>query len=176
MKTEFDISIKDNFIEPDIFKSIYEKIPLYHYSGDLHRYAADVGKREHHLFFSKDVEPEIADYIRKRCEKLFNKKLKLHYCSYTMVQRSEPMSHHDAGDKCTHQVIVYIRGDVGLHRGTGFYIEVNDAQELNTHIGFYENRAVFWNAPVYHSPLLWYDENNSKRYSIIAQYVEIKNE
>ena len=49
--TEFDIHIKDNFIEPDMFNFIYEKIPFYPYSGDLHRYAADVGKREHHLFF-----------------------------------------------------------------------------------------------------------------------------
>ena len=174
MKTEFDISIKDNFIEPDIFKSIYEKIPLYHYSGDLHRYAADVGKREHHLFFSKDVEPEIADYIRKKCEKLYNKNFKENYCTYTMVQRSKPMVHCDAGEFTTHQIIVYIRGDVGLHRGTGFYIEKNNKYELNTHIGFNENRAIFWYSPVFHSPLLWNDENKSKRFSIIAQYKEIK--
>ena len=176
MQVEFDINIKDNFIEPDIFKSIYEKIPFYHYSGDSHRYEQDKAN-ENHLFFAINTEPEIADYIRKRCEKLYNKKLKLRYCSYTMVQRAEPMVHCDAKDDCTtHQVIVYIRGDVGLHRGTGFYTEVNNKYELNTHIGFNENRAIFWYSPVFHSPLTWYDKNKSKRYSIIAQYKEIKDE
>ena len=174
MKTEFDICIKDNFIEPNIFKSIYEKIPLYHYSGDLHRYEADVEKKQHHLFFSKEVEPEIADYVRKRCEKLFNKKLKLTYCSYTMVQRSEPMLHCDARDKCTHQVIVYLKGNEDLNKGTGFYTSKDGNNELNTHIGFKQNRAIFWNSEIWHSPLNWSATDKSKRFSLIAQYKEIK--
>ena len=75
MQTEFDINIKDNFLEPNIFKSIYEKIPFYHYSGDSHRYENDKAN-EHHLFFAINTEPEIADYIRKKCEKLYNKKIR----------------------------------------------------------------------------------------------------
>jgi len=183
MQTEFDINIKDNFIEPKIFKSIYDKIPFYQYSDTSHKYTHDTTGEittapfgnERHIWFGTSAEPEIADYIRKRCEKLYNKKLELRYCSYTLVlPREKPMVHCDARDTCTHQIIVYIRGDRGLHRGTGFYTEVNNKYELNTHIGFNENRAIFWYSPVFHSPLTWCDENKSKRYSIIAQYKEIK--
>tara|TARA_R100001163_G_scaffold63105_1_gene54562 strand:+ start:1328 stop:1849 length:522 start_codon:yes stop_codon:yes gene_type:complete len=173
MQTEFDIHIKDNFIDADLYESIYEKIPFYTYSGQGHKYVNKVEDHPH-LFFGAPVEKEIADYIRKKCEKLYNKNFKENYCTYTMVQRSKPMVHCDAGEFTTHQIIVYIRGDVGLHRGTGFYIEKNNEYELNTHIGFNENRAIFWYSPVFHSPLLWNDENKSKRFSIIAQYKEIK--
>ena len=41
---------------------------------------------------------------------------------------------------------------------------------LNTHIGFKENRAIFFKSGTTHSPLTW-QEDSSKRYSIICQFL-----
>ena len=177
--TEFDIHIKDNFIESDMFKFIYEKIPFHNYSGDSHRYRGDLNK-EHHLFFAAKTEPEVRNYVKERCEKLYNKKFEQGFCDYTMVMhRKEPMPHHDLGDDVSHQIIIYIRGEEGLNKGTGFYThdKKNNKYVLNTHVGFNENRGIFWDSHAYHSPLLWNDEDKkSMRYSIVSQFKEIKDE
>jgi|GEM_PF-5503231 hypothetical protein len=171
IKEEFDINIKDNFIEEKLYKLIYNKIPFYTY-GEDYKYEEGDNTKEH-LFYGSPVEKNVADYLRERCEKLYNKKFKENYTAYTMVARTTPMVHADIGANCTHQVIVYIRGDESLHRGTGFYVNNNGNHELNTHIGFKQNRGIFWESSAYHSPLIWSDNNQSKRFSIIAQYKEI---
>tara|TARA_Y100001972_G_scaffold6042_1_gene6536 strand:- start:275 stop:550 length:276 start_codon:yes stop_codon:yes gene_type:complete len=91
-----------------------------------------------------------------------------------MLATVEPRVHCDYGENCTHQVIVYIRGNEDLHKGTGFYVSKDDFNELNTHVGFRQNRAIFWNSQIYHSPLNWSSDDKSKRFSLIAQYREIK--
>ena len=175
MKEGFDINIKDHFIEQELYESIYNKISFQMYSENFHYKFENEPDGVQHLFYGAEVEKDVSDYIRKKCEKLYRIKLKENYCAYTMVARTTPMVHCDKADNCTHQVIIYIRGDESLHRGTGFYLtDANDNFELNTHIGFRQNRAIFWESSVYHSPLIWSDNNKSKRFSFIAQYKEIK--
>jgi len=90
-----------------------------------------------------------------------------------MLATVEPTVHRDYDEeKTSHQVIIYIKGNTDLHKGTGFYIKSGDGLELNTHVGFVENRAVFWDSKAYHSPLNFTAEDKSKRFSIIAQYKE----
>ena len=165
----FDIHIKDNFLEKEIYKSIYEKIPFYIYSENFKYAVPDGVDDKTHLFHGAIVEENVANYIRKKCEKLYRKKFKEGYTAYTMVSRSTPMVHCDKGKDCTHQIIIYVRGDEKLNKGTGFYSD----NELNTHVGFKQNRAIFWESSVFHSPLTWNDDNKKARFSIIAQYKEI---
>ena len=178
MLEEFDIHIKDNFLDKEIYKLIYDKIPFYAYSGNYgyHNIEGSLIKEQNdnpeHLFYGATVEKNISNYVREKCEKLYNKKFKENYTAYTMVTRTTPMVHCDKGKNTSHQIIIYIRGDEGLNRGTGFYVKNNNIHELNTHIGFKENRAIFWESSVYHSPLIWSDDNKNKRFSIIAQYKE----
>ena len=161
-ENEFDIAVKNNFIEHELYQLIYNKIPFYVY-GEKFKYILEGKTDPEHLFYGAIVEKNISDYIRKKCEKLYNKKFKENYTAYTMVTRTTPMVHRD------------IRGDESLHRGTGFYVNnSNNNFELNTHIGFKQNRAIFWESSHYHSPLIWNDDNKSKRFSIIAQYKEKK--
>ena len=167
---EFDIHIKDNFLEKNIYQEIYKKIPFYTYSENVYRYTSSEGIRDkNHLFYGAVVEEDISNYIRKKCEKLYNKKFKEKHTSYTMVARTTPMVHRDIGEKTTHQIIIYIRGNERLNKGTGFYSN----GELNTHVGFKQNRAIFWESSVFHSPLTWNDNQKGARFSIIAQYKEI---
>ena len=182
MKEGFDIHIKDNFLDDKLFKLIYDKIPFYTYRYNFTQHAIKDSKliskenKNEHLFYGADAEKHTADHIRKKCSKLYNKKFKERFCSYTMVARTTPMVHKDLDDYTSHQILLYIRGDESLHRGTGFYVKnknTKDTYELNTHIGFKENRAIFWESSSYHSPLMWDDKNQSKRFSILAQYKEI---
>ena len=179
MKEGFDIHIKDNFLDNELHKLIYDKIPFYMYSDNYNyhnkenKLVEEENGKPKHLFYGAEVEKHIADHIREKCENLYNKKFVENYTAYTMVARTTPMVHRDLSDYTSHQIIIYIRGDESLHRGTGFYVKNNDIHELNTLIGFKENRAVFWESSTYHSPLIWSDENQSKRFSIIAQYKEV---
>ena len=61
-----------------------------------------------------------------------------------------------------------------LQKGTGFFLKNEDGLQLNTQIGFKENRAIFWDSRAYHSPLNFSAEDKTKRFSIIAQYKEIE--
>ena len=143
MEEGFDIHIKDNFLDKEMYKLIYDKISFYVYSGNYgyHNTDGNLIKKQNsnpeHLFYGATVEKDISNYIREKCEKLYNKKFKENYSAYTMVTRTTPMVHCDKGEKTSHQI-----------------------------------RAVFWESSVYHSPLIWSDDNKNKRFSIIAQYKE----
>tara|TARA_R100001163_G_scaffold17449_2_gene15628 strand:- start:726 stop:1244 length:519 start_codon:yes stop_codon:yes gene_type:complete len=92
---------------------------------------------------------------------------KEHECVYTMVGASDrPRPHLD---KCTAQCLIYIIGDEKLNNGTGFYKTNKEGSfDLHTHIGFKENRAIFFTAKDnMHSPLHWAEKDNTSwRYSI----------
>ena len=168
MEANFNINIRDNFFDKNTFTELYDKIPYLQYRPDQNMIDGIP-----HIWFSATVDPQLAVSIKERCEKTFNKKLTIHFCSYTMLATVEPTVHRDYDEeKTSHQVIIYIKGNTDLHKGTGFYIKSGDGLELNTHVGFVENRAVFWDSKAYHSPLNFTAEDKSKRFSIIAQYKE----
>ena len=68
------------------------------------------------------------------------------------------------------QMILYVDGDAEINKGTGFYVPGKDGVELNTHVGFYKNRAVFFKSGTWHSPLVFASDNPKPRISIIAQF------
>ena len=166
---KFDIRIKDDFLESSKFKFLHDKVPFYNYQA-----GGNYIKNVNHIWFSIPAPEDVTKYLKEECEKQFDIKLKTHFCSITMLATVEPRVHCDYGENCTHQVIVYIRGNEDLHKGTGFYVSKDDFNELNTHVGFRQNRAIFWNSQIYHSPLNWSSNDKSKRFSLIAQYREIK--
>jgi|TARA_R100001460_G_C3450712_1_gene164641 hypothetical protein len=170
VKEEFDIVIKDNFLDKNIFEKIHKKINTFIYFHNKNHQKDKSPKGYNHIWYSRDAEDEIRTIVKNKCEKVFNKKFKVKICSYTMLASVEPLVHTDYY-YCDYQAIIYIKGNTNLHKGTGFYL--ND--KLNTHIGFNENRAVLWRSNNFHSPLNWASDDKSKRYSIICQLIEIKN-
>ena len=54
-----------------------------------------------------------------------------------------------------------MHGPESINNGTGFYKD----NELNIHVGFKPNRAIFFSSDVWHTPLQW-TGNGSFRYSI----------
>ena len=170
MEANFNINIVDNFLDKNTFTELYNIIPYKMYDASINYLK---GNEAPHAWYAAHIEPQVAESIREKCEKTFNKKLALNFCTYTMVATVEPTVHCDYNEgKTSHQVIVYIRGNTDLHKGTGFYVKQGDKHELNTHIGFKENRAIFWDSRTWHAPLNFTAEDKSKRFSIIAQYKE----
>jgi len=167
MKNGFDIRIIDNFLEESKLKYFKEKLPLLPYTG-LGNYLDS--NPSGHVWFSCDAEDEDKIYLNNKVNKFINKKLKLEMCSYTLVSKTKPLPHSDLCKENEFQGIVYVKGNEELNKGTGFYIKNNDNYELNTHIGFKENRAIFWKANAWHAPLNWAAKNSMKRYSIIMQF------
>ena len=169
MKYKFNIKIKDDFLKNSKFKDLYDKVPFYNYS-----HSSNSIKYENHIWYSAPAPDDVTEDLRKQCEKEFNLKLKVRFCSFTMLATVEPIVHCDYSEnECSHQVIVYLRGNENLNKGTGFYTTKDGSSELNTHVGFKQNRAIFWNAEVYHSPLNWSADDKSKRFSLIAQFKEL---
>jgi|TARA_R110000803_G_scaffold81139_1_gene147066 hypothetical protein len=169
----FDIRIKDNFLNKKIFDNIHSKINYYPYSATENK---QDGKNNgtSHIWYAYRTDIEIKNYITNKCEEALNRKLKCTLCSYTMLQTSVSLVHKDY-PLCDYQAIIYIKGNQNIHKGTGFYILNKDTNkfDLNTHIGFYENRAVIWESKTWHSPMNWLAEDKSKRFSIICQFKKL---
>ena len=80
-------------------------------------------------------------------------------------------------DISVYNCLIYLIGDKLVNNGTGFYEEsdsegdnnLNTDYNLHTHIGFKENRAIFFDAKIWHSPLQ-FAEPASPRY-IMANFI-----
>ena len=164
MKEGFDIIIKDNFFEIEKLTRLKKILPYLNYSANYNSI-----ENVDHVWFSTPADEEVKEYLKERCEKILNKKFNINFCSYTMLATSKPVPHCDLSEKCDYQIIVYLKGNVNLNKGTGFYLN----GDLNTHIGFNENRAIIWHANTWHTPLNWASDDKSKRFSIIMQMKEI---
>jgi predicted alternative tryptophan synthase beta-subunit len=170
--SSFDIVIKDNFLKEEDFKKIYNIISNLPFSPNDY-----LGKNtsDNLAWFSHKAPDEFLEIIKKQVFNQFNKKIKKFIlANYTLVSNPKPLVHNDENEKTTTnwQLLLYIKGNSNITNGTGFYIEKeNGVFELNTHIGFKENRAIFFKAGNWHSPLQWSGEY-SKRYSFIG-FLEI---
>ena len=160
----FDIIIRDNFLDKNVHKEIHKKIDSYIYFPKR-----NMIKGINHIWFSCDADDKIVEIVKNKCEEILHKKLKVRFCSYTMLATVEPVPHCDLSPECDYQVIIYIKGNVNLNKGTGFYLN----GDLNTHVGFNENRAIIWHANTWHTPLNWASDDKSKRFSIIMQMKDV---
>jgi hypothetical protein len=160
----FDIIIKDNFLDENVHKEVHKKIDSYLYFPKT-----NMIEGVNHIWFSCDADDKIVEIVKNKCEKILHKKLKVRFCSYTMLATVEPMPHCDLCPECDYQVIIYIKGNVNLNKGTGFYLN----GDLNTHVGFNENRAIIWHSNTVHTPLNWASDDKSKRFSIIMQMKDV---
>ena len=162
-----DIMIKDNFLDEELFNDLHNRVETFMYA------AQDFSNEKHRwrYSFAAYVPENIQEIVRKKCEKIWNKTFKVTMSAYTLLATVEPLPHCDLKDECSHQIIVYIKGNTDLNKGTGFYMN----QKLNTHVGFNENRAILWRSNACHSPLNWASDDKSPRYSLIFQLKEIKD-
>ena len=168
--TEFNITIKDNFFSKEDFDYI-ENISKITNFGPINL-TYDSGHSKNHVFFTAHAPQKVCNIVTQKISNFFKiKNLKINTCQYSLVAKSDKTEVHDHPEDTDLSCIIYISGDENIHCGTGFYVKKNENNsfELNTHIGFKQNRMVSWQSNVWHAPLSFTD-SYKKRISLITQF------
>ena len=168
--TSFNIHIIDNFLPHDIFQSALKYASKIEW-GSQDLYYGDENNK--HVWFSKNIlhEKELMETIKTNIRKKTNLKVKnFRILYFTLAPKKEAYPHIDVHKDIENQMILYVDGAPEINKGTGFYVPNKDGVELNTHVGFYRNRAVFFKSGIWHSPLVFASDNLTPRISIIAQF------
>ena len=161
------IFIQENFFPLTTYNEIvHQMLEVAYFPPDKDKIEEYQGSywHTHTLPNQCDVQKQIAILIAKK----FNFNIStFKESSYTMVGASDkPRPHKDDNIQTTHQCLIYMYGEESTNNGTGFYHEKSkNKHELSIHVGFKQNRAIFFSSDVWHSPLQWAG-NGSFRYSI----------
>ena len=156
------LQIKDNFFtekEYNILVDNLNKIPLSPMSnkGGNYSFGFEFNKTENNNWLFDKIKNNFFS----------DKKLKVYAARFDLRHnQAQIKSHLDSISK--YNCIVYLKGESLTHNGTGFYTK----GDLNTYVGFVENRALFFNGcDVYHTDLQALGPS-SPRYSLTIFYVE----
>jgi len=157
--TEFVMYV-DNFLDDKTLKDLqhtfvnikYEDVVMDsgHYYGKRHTFHG-----EHH----KD------DPLVKLTKQFFYphrnlKPISIH--AHMRNNEKEPLFHKDTENDCVANFLLFIKGEPLLNNGTGFM----KGNSLSAHIGFVENRALFFNgSKIMHSDLQSFGDS-SPRYTL----------
>jgi hypothetical protein len=177
-----NLTIVDNFLPEKEFNQIYNNISFLEWSHDAN-YLAEEQRKDildypdsKHVWYSNGpLSPKDFSLFKKALKNKLSKRIV--HCelnSWTWVNTKAPLPHIDyVKDKCEQQLIFYIKSDEKINGGTGFYRQNEKNSELDVHIGFKENRAIFFESKdCWHTPLLWNSTNKTiGRYSAIFQFV-----
>jgi hypothetical protein len=144
------IYIENNFLDLDYFENLknFSKSNNIKYSP---RYMDPLREKndENTYGFRQDLNEknELCVILRNTCLKKFKFKIEKGYCGLDKRQLTMYKPHTDIA---MYNLYLMIEGGSELNHGIGFY----DNNQLNIHIGFQENRAVFFNSNILHSPLV----------------------
>ena len=167
INNKFEIFIKDDFFNNFFYEKVLNNLNTAIWSPNLNK----LRKETKHLWLASSLDDlDIKNYIFEKIKNYFYKEIiSVELINYTLVSKLQnPIPHNDFGENVNYQLLIYLKGEEKLHNGIGFYIQKENEFILNTHIGFRENRAIFFKAGTTHSPLTW-QEDCSKRFSIICQ-------
>ena len=179
-----DIAVKDDFFPPDLLFKIKEylfNISKWHYpdnskdfEGGVYWWTYLMGREDETLFQK--------DYLDHLIKKYFNKKNTKYTRTFFSMSNAKDKArpHHDVEQPSVYNLLIYLSGDSLINNGTGFYIHKDkenckppcphqpackEELLLHSHIGFRENRAIFFKSSIWHAPLQWAGES-STRYSL----------
>jgi len=127
-----DFALHKAFYSPQFFDNAVEKNQDSHY-----------GNR----FFLKD-EPKLLDLFKKQTELKFKIKIKELYLHSGIDQRTLSDFKPHTDNNSVLNVLIMISGPTALSNGTVFYTD----GDLDIHVGFRENRAIFFPSNKWHSP------------------------
>ena len=168
MNNNLNLQIKDNFFSKKEYNILVNNLNKVPYSPNLN----DKGLySQSYEFYQTDENKWVFDKIKNN---FFpnNNKLKLISSAYVLRHNKNRISPHIDSDynngkyKNKYNCLIYLKGKELVYNGTGFYSNKN----LNTYIGFVENRGIFFNgASIYHTCLQSLGES-SARYCLSIFY------
>ena len=157
------IFVQENFFDNNVYLNVVNEMVSVTYSPpnkemiDPHE-----GSYWHTHYLPNNCKLQLE--IKKLIKKHFNYNITnfVERTIYTMVGATDkPRPHTDEKTGAKFQCLIYMHGPESINNGTGFYKD----NELNIHVGFKPNRAIFFSSDVWHTPLQW-TGNGSFRYSI----------
>ena len=172
----FDYAIKNNFFDDEDFLNLKNQLLNLEYTPPKKH---DVERLYGHTYWHQrivDTNSEVAEVIQKKVKKYFDFDIKkFNRIFYTMCGNQPTIHPHiDRTDDIQYQCLIYIGGLTDIYSGTGFFKIGNNVIENMKEgpqdiIGFKENKAIFWNSEMVHSPL--HTENTGLwRYAIAAMF------
>jgi len=166
MNIKNHLIVKDNFFDDETFKKIKEKVSSLPFTN---RYVSEKNSVYQQIYFQHILNKN--DYeVNKLCEKLNYYGIKVDNINsqyFLSTKHKDPTPHTDY--KYNINCLVYIKGKSFINSGTGFYDVINNEIQLNTHIGFKENRAIIFDSDLMHCSLQ-FTENTLPRY-VMANFI-----
>ena len=168
-----NINVQDNFFSSKFLHTLQNELVSLEFKSRYRDRLTEFGETNvyqrnyHQVTLNKDA-PVVQELI---------KKIKLHF-NFSSIKNIESfyflsfpntpaIPHYDKSD---FNCLIYLLGDPLMNNGTGFYIGQGKEKILNSHIGFKENRAIFFDSKIYHSPLQ-FAGNSSPRY-VMANFID----
>ena len=155
------ILIKDNFFSEDILSKVHLELPNLNFTNRH----ADFKDRSiyNKIYFNCSLSSD--HYLVKEIKNILLKDYNIIYknmeSAYFLSTKNNLPTPHT--DPCELNVLIYLKGNCLMHNGTGIYEQNN----LNTHIGFKENRAILFNGAKYmHASLQSFEQEASPRYAM----------
>ena len=167
------IFVQDNFFEDNFLKKIQKEIVSMQFSS---RYNDISTKDKKHLGKNQRTYHQVELSQNSLVVSKVKDKIKQHFnvggiqemLSYYFLSfpNTNPIPHDD---KSVYNCLIYLLGDPLINNGTGFYEKNQNEYTLHTHIGFKQNRAIFFSSSIWHSPLQ-FAGNSTPRY-IMANFI-----
>tara|TARA_R100001015_G_C4626572_1_gene185622 strand:- start:796 stop:1326 length:531 start_codon:yes stop_codon:yes gene_type:complete len=171
-----NIFIQDNFFDKDFFTKLQREVVLQDFTSrylHIKKTRPNTSSDNPYQRFYHNVplssKSKVVLEVKKNIKKYFKTTVKLHEGMsfyFLSFPNTPPNPHYDPG---LFNCLIYLVGDNLVNNGTGFYEKVNDDLVLHTHIGFKENRAIFFDSHIYHSALQ-FAGNSSPRY-VMANFI-----
>ena len=146
------IKIEDNFFDKDTFNKIYSEVESHEYSPpttEMLKYNGGC------YWFQNDISgSDLQNYIIDKIQNKTNLKIDTEkncvskYIMSNAQDKARPHVDHAADLQC----LIYIKGEEILNNGTLFLDKKQSSFNINTHVGFKQNRAVIFSSNNYHSP------------------------
>ena len=154
-----NIFVQDNFFEDNFLKKLQAGVMSMEFTSRYNDFSKELKKDNslnniyqrnfHHVKLSPNI-PVVREVV-SNIKKYFNHSTKNITSWYFLSFPNTPAVPHEDGS--VFNCLIYLIGDKLVNNGTGFYEKENDDYVLHTHIGFKENRAIFFDSKKWHSPL-----------------------
>jgi|TARA_R110002049_G_scaffold132497_1_gene291609 hypothetical protein len=155
----------DDFLDKDTLKSLQETLMNLNYTSVKNPDGQFYGMRH---TFDKSIKD---DPLLKLIKQYFFPHRNLEPISvnaHIRENKKEPLFHIDPEKDNVANFLLFVKGEPLLNNGTGF----SHKNQLSSHIGFVENRALFFNGrKIWHSDLQSFGES-SNRYTLNIFYKE----
>jgi len=171
-----NIFVQDDFFDKDFFTTLQKEVVLQDFTS---RYLDE--KKKHGItspinpyqrFYHNvplSTKSKVVLEVKKNIKKYFKTTVQMEEGQsfyFLSFPNTPPSPHYDPG---LFNCLIYLVGDKLINNGTGFYEKVKGELVLHTHIGFKENRAIFFDSHIYHSSLQ-FAGNSSPRY-VMANFI-----